>query len=253
MGTFAAMLSNVNNVLVSATATASSEAVGYPVEHAAGLPYNKPWRTTGLSLEWIEFDLGVATPMDCLVLGNHNLTRDATITVTSGASPAPTENAELVQWRARDAYIRLIARNLRYWRMTFQDITNPYGFIQVGYMLGGRLRVFPFGVSYGDMTEDFYTDLENTTDFGITHLVALTSGTTLLLPFNTRTRAQLEDLRRLYQDVQGKRNPLFLIPDLDRYDGYFGRFTTALRWQDNLMFDTSLEFRTDSPGRIIGG
>jgi hypothetical protein len=254
MGTFACMLSNMDNVLTHATVTVSSQAAGYLGADAVKLPYNRPWRTTGLSGEWIEFDLGMSSPVDFIAIANHNLTRDATITVTSGSGPAPGENAEAVQWRARDAYVRLIARSLRYWRVTFSDITNPYGFIQVGYLPGGRLRVFPFGVSYGDTTEDFYTDLENTTEFGITHLVALSQGTTLLLPFNTRTKSQLEDLRRLYQEAQGKRNPLFLIPDLDRYDGYFGRFTTPLRWQDNAFaFDTSLEFRTDSPGRIVGG
>src|SRR5262245_11183651 len=230
MGVFACMLSNINNYFTKATITASSQAVSYPPEMSGALPYNRPWRSTGLAGEWIEFNLGVPSPIDFIMIGNHNLTPDASIVITSGNSPAPGGNAELVTWRERDAYLRVIARNLQFWRITFSDVANPECFLQIGYIPGGRLRVFPFGVSYGDMTEDFYSDLENTTEFGITHLVSLWAGTTLVLPFNTRTTSQLEDLRRLFHDVQGKRNPLFLIPDVDRYDGYFGRFTTPLRW-----------------------
>jgi hypothetical protein len=254
MGVFACMLSNINNFFAKATVTAASQAPGYFADSSIQLPYNKPWRSTALSGQWIEFDLGIPTPLDFIMIGNHNLTPEASITVTSGDAPAPTTNAETVPWRERDAYVRVVARNLQFWRITFTDVTNPYGFIQVGYVPGGRLRLFPFGVSYGDMTEDFYNFLENTTEFGITHMVSLWSGSSLMLPFNVRTRSQLEDLRRLFHDVEGRRNPLFVIPDTDRYDGYFGRFTTSLRWQDNAFaFDTSLEFRTDSPGRIIGG
>jgi hypothetical protein len=254
MGVFACLLSHQDNEFAGAAVTSSSAATGYGAAHATGLPYSRGWRTVGLSSEWLELDLGpLPGAVDTVLLGNHNLSLSATITLTSGAASGPTGNPETIEWRARDTFLRLPARDDQYWRLTFTDTMNQHGFIQVGYVAGGRLRVFPFGLAYGNATEDFYEDLENVTEFGVVHLVSLWSGTTLILPFTTRNQAELADIRRLFHDVQGKRHPLFVIPDLDRPDGYFGRFVAPLRWQDNPYFDASLEFRTESPGRIIGG
>ena len=91
------------------------------------------WRSTGVTSEYIEIDLGSAQQVTALCLLDHNLTNGATITLkgdADGAGWGSPDYSQAVTWRS-GIMILYLDQTYRYWRVEFADAANGDGYLQV--------------------------------------------------------------------------------------------------------------------------
>jgi hypothetical protein len=124
-----------NNLVDTATITASSAVASLPASNVAQLWRSKPWRSTGCSSEWIKFDFGSAKAVRALVFVGHNLTSGATIKIQGNATDvwtSPSIDVTLTYNAANVVYLWTADQSFRYWRITIADASNPDGYVQIG-------------------------------------------------------------------------------------------------------------------------
>lgn len=144
-----------------ATITSSTDGSSNTDDNAVDDRVGKVWRTDTDTAEWVKWDLVVTTKdVDCVAIINHNLTSGATVTFeghTSDSWGAPTVNETLTV--GTDADSNVIPRivhyftqdNLRWWRVTVDDPSNPDGYIQIGRIMFGE---------YYEVTRDLSSDAQ---------------------------------------------------------------------------------------------
>jgi hypothetical protein len=241
-----------DNLLLTAAVTSSSAAEGFPASNLKQPPISRPWRTVGLSSQWFEADFGSAKQVNFVVLANHNLTSAATITITSGSSPAPAGNSEVITWTKFNAY-RIMSINFRYVRVTITDAANPDGFIQLGLAMAGWEPLKDYSFAYGWEKERAFRNRENFTDFGVDHTTELYDEWIIRMVFQNRTTAQMDELAAIYESLQGARRKLFLVPDPDAVqEGFFGRIVNTFLRRYDYYHTAEIIFRSDSRGKAIG-
>ena len=76
----------LTDVLDSATVTASSTTSGLPAQNVQDPLVRKVYRSTASTNEWLKFDVGAATTINCLMIANHNLTLGSTVKFQGHAS-----------------------------------------------------------------------------------------------------------------------------------------------------------------------
>jgi hypothetical protein len=123
-----------DNLSFSAVVIASSEASGYPVSNLQDRQLTKLWRSTGLSGEWVKFDMGAAADVQAILIAAHNFTVGATVKIQGNATDswgAPSVDvtlsiAELIRyhWGAVQSY--------QWWRILVTDVANPDGYVEYG-------------------------------------------------------------------------------------------------------------------------
>ena len=129
-----------------ATITSSSESsADLADDNAVHDHVSKPWRTTGISAEWIKFDLGGATNLTVFSMFSFNLTASATVTLEGNATDSwgsPTYSQVLTV--ATDADGNVLERivfylneTFQWWRLTIADATNTDAYIDVGRVMAG--------------------------------------------------------------------------------------------------------------------
>lgn len=110
-------LSNADNKVTgsSVAASAFSTAAGYSANNLVTLPICKPHRTTGITYEYLDVDLGSAQSINLAALINHNLSSSATIRVKGGTGTGGSEyrtqvlaDAPTAYWRMGDAEGQLV-------------------------------------------------------------------------------------------------------------------------------------------------
>jgi hypothetical protein len=241
-----------DNLLVTATITSSSSADGFPASNLKQPPISRPWRTVGLSSQWFEADFGSAKQVNFVVLNNHNLTNAATITITSGSSPAPSGNSEVITWTQWNAY-KIVSINFRYVRVTITDAANPDGFLQVGLAMAGYEPLKNYSFAYGWDLERAFRNRQNTTDYGVDHTAELYDEVVIRMVFQNRTIAQMDELAAIYESLEGARRKLFLSPDPEgKQVGYFGRIENTFVRHHEYYHTCEWIFRSDSRGKAIG-
>jgi hypothetical protein len=241
-----------DNLLVTAAVTSSSAADGFPASNLKQPPISRPWRSVGLTSQWFEVDFGSAKQVNFVVLNNHNLTNAATITITSGASPAPSGNSEVITWTKFNAY-RIVSINFRYVRVTITDAANADGFIQVGLAMVGWEPLKNYSFSYGWDLERAFRNRLNITEYGVDHFAELYDEVIIRVMFQNRTIAQMDELEAIYESLQGVRRKLFLIPDPEgKQVGYFGRIENTFIRRHDYYHTAEIIFRSDSRGKSIG-
>lgn len=107
------------------------------------------WRTTDVSTEWVKFDLGAATNINCIGIFGHNLTSGATVQIQGNATDSwagPSYNQTLTWYDERIAYCFAATESYRWWRLYLSDATNPDGYLEIGRICAG-VYVEP-GVNY---------------------------------------------------------------------------------------------------------
>ena len=253
-----AYLRNTDNKAAASgvVATAFSTASGYSVDNAITLPVAKVHRNTGVgSSEYIELDLGSAQAIKCAAVINHNLSSTATITIKGGAAANPSTFTQTITWREFDAFVLFAAtQTYRYWRFTFTDNDNTYGFIQVGYLLLGAhttISGYNFDKGWRRMREHGNRRLE--TSYFVPNIEQIARRIRLSLSFSALASAEItEVLTTLFDDLDGNVTPLFVIPDGAVNDGYFGRWVSVA---DETIIDgkpyVTLDFLEDGRGNLI--
>lgn len=126
-----------------ATITSSSEASDLPDDNVVDRRVSKKWRTTDDISEWIEFDFGAphAPPTEVSLFG-YNLTTGSTVKLYYGNISPPSYLAGTFSYNSENHIMfittsDLLLENPRYWRITFEDPSNPDGYIEVGRICGG--------------------------------------------------------------------------------------------------------------------
>lgn len=242
-------------VATGASFTASTEATGYPATNLKVQPVTKHWRSTGIASENLQIDLGSALAIDILGIINHNLTSSATITVNGGSSANPdgSQYTTTITWRQFDAFKLLTAtQSWRYWKFIFADTTNPDGYIRVGFCILGDFTELAFHWQYGSSMSDRFDNIYRRTGGGAVYSEKKYNYVHYVFNFGPITQAQGSTLRTLYRDLSGSAVPIFVIPEKDVNDGYFGRFTGEFTRKLDYYEYVALDFEEDPRGRQIG-
>ena len=248
---YPAVLSSQDNFTTSASLSSSSAVAAYPLANAVALPISKPWRTTGCTSEYIEFDFGAAKAWTLISIINHNLTSAATITVYAGSSPNPGSSVGTIAWRKYDAFSVAYAVNQRYVRIVFADSTNPLGFLQIGYIMAGSFTQFVAGVAFDYPFEDAYQNLKVQTEYHVPHVAKLDYQVNLQFTFNQLSVAAMATIRALFQESFSDLYPLFWITDSAVNDGYFMRFGGTLKRTLGVYSSAPITLNEENRGKLI--
>jgi hypothetical protein len=151
-----------DNVFDSGVLFASSAVPTLPVRYLQDIQRSKPWRASGCANEYVDVQLPTPTWCNALVVDRHNLTPDGIITIQAGVSQGDNSLLDLsleswepivgwgefdwgdrrFDWMGWPAREDIRGRAMRWfyfdgapatwWRIGFQDPTNPKGFVQAG-------------------------------------------------------------------------------------------------------------------------
>ena len=94
----------------------------------------KKWRSTGLSNEWVKFDMGSAVNVDSFILAAHNFTGAATVKIQANATDAwgaPSID-QTVTVADLMYYIWGSTQTYRWWRILITDAGNTDGYVEFG-------------------------------------------------------------------------------------------------------------------------
>lgn len=239
---------------MSATFTASTASTVYPVTNLNVLPVAKHWRTTGVSSENLQIDLGATYAIDLMGIVNHNLTAAATITVNGGstANPDGSQYTTTITYRQFDAFKLLTAgQSWRYWKFIFADSSNTDGYIKIGLVLLGDTTTLGFHWRNDSIFTDEYVNILTRSPGGAVYAENIYGVISQKFQFGPLSVTDMATLRTLYRGLRGSAGPIFIIPESLIYEGYFGRFVSAMSRRLNVREYTELEFVEDGRGRDI--
>lgn len=228
-----------------ASASASTADALYPASNAVTTPPALPWRSTALASQWIEVDLGSAQAIDLIAIVGHNLSSTATINVRAGATAAPTTLISAMTWRDRTAYVGLSATaSHRYWRIEISDAANTSPYVQVGYIVLGNRTVLGTKFALGWERTHRTVTRRSRTELHVPLVgTLLQQAATLRLTFDSQRvaeSAEADAVRDWLLSFDRDKRPLFLIPNDDLYQGYWGRWATDV--QEIFPFDQVVDF-----------
>jgi hypothetical protein len=247
---YPAFLAHPDNNVVSATVSESSQSSTYPAVNVRSLPISQPWRTTGITSEYVEFDLGSAHSITLIALINHNLTSGATITVKAGASANPSTFTQVMTWRKYDAFVVIAAQSYRYWRITFADTGNTNSYLSVGYIMLGAYTQMNAGFAYAFPFADVQANLSLPTEFNVPHNVALAYQVQFSLTFSNLTDTNMNVIRALFLEVFKNVYPFFWIPDSAVNDAYLMRFGNDFTRTMDFYRSATVSLIEDSRGAV---
>ena len=129
-----------DNLFDSSTITVSSEDTDWPKENLQDHRHTLFWQSTGVSDEWIKWDLGSAKDVKAFVLKYHNFTSGATVKIQANSSDSWTSppldvtlsivsGAMQKMWDTPQSY--------RWWRLYMDDDSNSDGYLRVGRIFCG--------------------------------------------------------------------------------------------------------------------
>lgn len=246
-------LGNDDNEAIGATITASTADADYPIANLTALPISKPFRFTGDAAENILFDLLTAKSINLATVINHNLTAAATITLTAGTTSACGDYSVAIPYRQYDAFKFLgTTRTYRYWKMTFADAANPDTYIQVGYAMLGLATTLSVNYSYRWRELLEHVNYQFISEMGVEHMARLFKRRRFSFSWNGLSDAQMAEIVSMFSSLECNMTPVFILPDPDLTDGYFGRWTSDPEISVDYYRSGSVEFRESSRGRSVG-
>ena len=255
MGNFTYLRHSQNTAIQTGTTiTASTSATAYPSANLKLLPVSKHWRSTGVTSEDLQIAFDAAYAINLLGVINHNLTSAATITVNGGATanPGGGEYTTTITYREFDAFKLLAAaQTWRYWKFIFADAMNPDGYIKVGIPVLGSATTLGFHWRHGSEFADEFVNVFTRSSGGAVYAENIYGIIKHTFRFGPLTVANMATLRTLYRVLKGSASPLFVIPESQTNDGYFGRFTNALTRSLDIYEFADLQFEEDGRGRDI--
>lgn len=239
----------------SATVTSLNAATGYAASNVQNRLLKNTWRSTGLSNQWLKFDLGSTLAVDLFTFFYNNLTSGATITLYGHASnlgnlesdwSGATYKQTITSFDARVG-IKLPAVSLRWWLLGISDALNSNGYIEIGRVFGGA-TVSPDENFSEDIQETFFdSSLQNWTIGGHVYSVSRERYKEFNFNFLDLSAANQTILRTLWAAVY-KTEPFVIAFDTSGQPLEFTRygvFTTDLNFSytPNARANTSMTFR----------
>ncbi len=143
----------------------SSAATNFPASNVANPFPKKVWRTTGISQQFILFDLGSAQQLTMFTFFKNNFTTSASVTLRAHATNlgstwaawASSTYSQAITSFDQNAGFLSLNQTFRYWFLGIDDPTNTNGFLELGIIFGG-VSVSP---SY-NINENFTETIEDT-------------------------------------------------------------------------------------------
>lgn len=179
------------------------------------------WEAEGCTDESITVDLGTPTQIKCLVLGDHNLSAAAVVTLMADDAADWDTPAYSQAVSVSDRHLcAFLDQTYRYWRVSIQDPTNPDGVIRVGELyLGGFFEPsWGFSKSGGDTREAARQD--QSVDGGLVGGQVGSTGRVWNLQFPWLTDADMDAFDDIFGRVNNRASrlllPLWFCPDSDR-------------------------------------
>jgi hypothetical protein len=174
----------------------------YGAQRLLDLDRMTTWRTTADSAENIVIDLGSAQTPTLFILGDHNLTAAATVTLEGNASDSwgsPSFSYEFTSIADPLYYYIPTTETYRYWRITFVDSANPDTYIEAANLfLGTYLQLTQVNAVWGSRARDGYVLQANTSQSGVMRRYSYGEQQTLDLLFgNTLSNADITSLLTL--------------------------------------------------------
>ena len=151
------------------TATAVSAATSMPASNLNKVQPSDVWRSTSLTSQYIEVDLGLAKAVTVVALLFTNLTSAATWRVQAGTTTAYADydSGTVTAWAGATqnvdrphAFLDLTtaSKTYRYWKIDLTDAANPAGYFEAGRVIlanafqGTRNYSYGAGRGYKDLT-----------------------------------------------------------------------------------------------------
>lgn len=114
-----------NDVGLTGTMAASSEAAGYPIDNIRHPFRTKPWKSTGLE-DNIVWDFSTPTTITCVSLINHNIVDGSTVKIQGNASDSWTSPSvnETLTYDADIMVKYFVGGAYRFWRLYISQTTS---------------------------------------------------------------------------------------------------------------------------------
>ena len=202
---------------------------------------------------------GDIRPVNFIAVCGHNISPAGTMRIMAGTT-SPVSWANIVgyiPWREHTAFMLFDPPIMtRHWGVQFNDASNTWGYLRVGYIMAGMLRSLPFGqepVREWEYIEDF----ENTRQVTGWGRRFVKKGYRLMRArFDFRELIggpdwEASTLRDFLKSLDGDVEPLFLIPNKEKHEGWFGYVVSNISEDRKMRTDTSFEFQEDSPGKLV--
>jgi hypothetical protein len=248
-------LTHAANYAALYTVAASEASSVYPIANIKNDRLADVWRSNGgLSNVDITVDLGAARNVNLAGLANHNFTSAVTLAIAAGTTVAVSDFSDTIAYRESSAYKILSAtQNYRYWRIRITDASNPAGYLEAGYLLLG-LTVTPsksIAADPGIQQEDESLNHEVLSEFGSPSVDFINERARITLRWAALNNTDRTSVLDFIKPLRQRANPLFLIPNTLRYDGWYVRLQTHPSYQDNsLVTDLApLTFFEDGRGK----
>jgi len=141
----------------------SSQRENYPAINAASTSPTQKWRTSGVSAEWISFDLGGPIAVSALGIFGSNLTAEAQVKLFLSANSDFSEATELT-FSGSQVVEKLCALGAvyqkRYAKVQITDAANSDGFLEIGsiWLAGLDLELQPTEFSEKEIVKDIYNE-----------------------------------------------------------------------------------------------
>lgn len=232
---------------------------GFPVQNMSFLPVNRPAKIRNIvgttnGVVKIHFSFPAAQTIDLLALVGHNFSPDATITVYGGSSFDPATSLGTITWREGTMFkLWGSGQSYAYFKIEIDDPSNPNGDFQIGYAVLGSTT--SSGVGYADYYLSKTKNTSNlTTDSGAKIGGRTFQRETIDLAFQNRSVADADTIATLFDDCVGTKERIFVIPNSDRNDGFFGTFMADSILQRYVMHDiiaTQISFLEENSGICV--
>lgn len=242
-----------------ATLTASTENTAFPKENIVNELRTKIWKSTDLTSETLDFDLGAASAVDTIAIMNHNFSDFTSVTPTitwigdddSGfGSPSTSEALTVV---SGIIILYFSSDSKRYWRLSITGGSGTETVYEVGrVMFGARLQpTKTFDIGFERSIMDFTTMSQSIG--GQLHSDFKDKFDVVRVNFSHQSKTDRDSIITMAENNRTAKN---LIVTLDTASTatindttYYGKlvglpaFTNSLKTANDERYNTALEIR----------
>lgn len=201
--------------------TASSVDSNFPVANLKHQFRSKRWRSTGVTSEWVVFDLQTTESIDSVVFlwpkeDGITLSNTAVVKIQANAtnvwtSPAVDQTLTIDNTYVLASHFFSTDQNYRYWRVVIQDAGNPNGYVELGVVWLGK------GLSIPNAQNGFKFELQDTsvhtqTAFGHDYTDEYPQVATLTFQYKTMDYSDIQTLENAFRQ-NGTRLPVLVALD----------------------------------------
>lgn len=238
-----------NNLADTGTLTALSEDSSFPKENVQNEFKTKTWRSTGITDEWLKWDLGSSQNVTCVAVVNHNFDAGGTYVFEGNdtddwASPAVSETLTyddgiVLKYFTGGSY--------RYWRLKMTNTSGTY--VSVGRVMFGPYTEPSQNYSASWRQRDVDWSAFSRSMGGQAHMDKRETYKSLTLNFEAAPLTDKQLIETMF-DTVGISHRVVISLDPTNYlndRSYYGRFPESPVFSHTIseQYDYSLTFEED--------